>query len=41
MKFLTRIVLFFFAVSSISGCLSPVALNRAVETYDNAAIHAE
>ncbi|MBX9916058.1 MAG: hypothetical protein K2Y07_02280 [Nitrosomonas sp.] len=41
MKKLSRILLTFFVISTLSGCLSPVALNRAVEVYDQAAIHAE
>lgn len=30
-----------FVVVSLSGCLSPIALNRAVELYDQAALHSE
>ena len=41
MKISARIFLVFFVISTLSGCLSPIAMNRAVEVYDNAAIHAE
>ena len=41
MKKLARILLVFFVISTLSGCLSPIVLNRAVEVYDNAAIRAE
>lgn len=41
MIFLMRLFLVLFVFSSITGCLSPIALNRAVEVYDNAVIHAE
>ncbi len=40
MKKLARILLVFFVISTLSGCLSPIVLNRAVEVYDNAAIRA-
>ncbi|HNO75223.1 MAG TPA: hypothetical protein PKG49_06320, partial [Nitrosomonas mobilis] len=36
-----RILLVFFIIPTISGCLSPTVLNRAVEVYDDAAIRAE
>lgn len=36
-----RTVLAVFTVAALSGCLSPVALNRAVELYDQAAIQSE
>lgn len=41
MKSLMHVLLIIFAMTSVSGCMSPVALNRAIEAYDNAAIHAE
>lgn len=41
MRELARILLVFFVISTISGCLSPIVLNRAVEVYDDAAIRAE
>ena len=41
MKKLARIFLIFFVISSLFGCLSPIALNRAVELYDQAAIRSE
>ncbi len=41
MKILPRISLLFIFISSSSGCLSPIALSRAVEVYDDAAIRAE
>lgn len=31
----------FFVIVLLTGCVSPIALNRAIEVYDNAAIHAE
>jgi len=30
-----------FVVTTLSGCLSPIALNRAVESYDQATLNAE
>ncbi len=36
-----RTVLAVFTVTTLSGCLSPIALNRAVELYDQAAIQSE
>ena len=41
MQILARTILVFFVISTLSGCLSPIVLNRAVEAYDNAAIRAE
>jgi len=41
MKILARALLVFFVISTLSGCLSPIVMNRAVEVYDNAAIRAE
>lgn len=41
MKLLARALLVFFVISTLSGCLSPIVMNRAVEVYDNAAIRAE
>ncbi|MBY0474306.1 MAG: hypothetical protein K2Q13_04485 [Nitrosomonas sp.] len=41
MKIFTRISLLLLFISSSSGCLSPIALSRAVEVYDDAAIRAE
>ncbi|MDP1558126.1 MAG: hypothetical protein Q8K59_07485 [Nitrosomonas sp.] len=41
MQILARTILVFFVISILSGCLSPIVLNRAVEAYDNAAIRAE
>ncbi len=41
MKKIARALLVFFVISTLSGCLSPIVLNRAVEVYDNAAIRAE
>ena len=34
-------VLTVFIITTLSGCLSPIALNRAVELYDQAALRAE
>lgn len=41
MKIFTRISLLFLLISSSSGCLSPIALSKAAEVYDDAAIRAE
>lgn len=41
MKKFPRIFLIFFVISTLSGCLSPIALNRVVELYDHAAIRSE
>ena len=41
MKRLARVLLLLFVISTLSGCLSPIVLNRAVEVYDDAAIRAE
>ncbi|HNO76394.1 MAG TPA: hypothetical protein PKG49_12565, partial [Nitrosomonas mobilis] len=41
MRKLARILLVLFVISTLSGCLSPIVLNRAVEVYDDAAIRAE
>ncbi|MBX3617434.1 hypothetical protein [Nitrosomonas sp.] len=41
MKLLSWFFLNLFVFSSVTGCVSPIALNRAIEVYDNAAIHAE
>lgn len=41
MKISARALLVFFVISTLSGCLSPIALNRAIEVYDDAAIRAE
>lgn len=41
MKKSASILLVFFFISTLSGCLSPIVLNRVVEVYDNAAIRAE
>ena len=40
-RLLRAIFLYSFLVLMLTGCLSPVALNRAVEVYDAAAIQAE